>query len=121
MKFGIRLRVIKWLLDSCIMGCMDEYDDVPSDVQEGVAHLHSAIEGMVKEKDVTDPDLIARIRLLAKHGNCFSADDEWCNSGKSGFCSGCIQHCGVAAPDYWDCNKEGKSARRWLAEHGIKE
>jgi len=43
-KFGIRLWLVKRLLDSLIFSCIDEYDDVPLDVNEGIAHLHSALE-----------------------------------------------------------------------------
>lgn len=122
-KFGLRLFLIRKLIESLMWSCIDEYTEY-EEIADGLAKAHSAMEKRRRTEKV-DPCQIERMKLLAKHGNCFGANEEWNNSGNSKkgmFCDLCSMGSGESGrPDYWSCNREGESAKRWLAEHGIKE
>lgn len=117
--FTFRLFLIRKLIESLMSSCIDEYTEF-EDIADGLAKAHSAMERKRRPEPV-DPELVERMKLLAKHGYCYSANKEWESSGKNGFCAGCIRHKCGPAPRWWNCNDEQKSAKRWLAEHGIKE
>ena len=70
--------------------CIDEYAEW-EEVADGLAKVHSAMEKRRKPEKV-DPEQVERMKLLAKHGSCFGANDEWNNSpnkSKGMFCDLC--------------------------------
>ena len=76
-----------------------------------------------EEASSTDRHIVEWLKLLARHDSCEKAGDEWERIYQSPtWCVDCPMTYGFKSrPDYWDCTKEGESARRWLREHGIKE
>ena len=124
-RFTFRLFLIRKLIESLTWSCIDEYTEF-EDVADGLGRTLSALDGRRKAGVATetpDPELAKRMKLLSKYGDCVSADRAM-GLGKNEFCRGCftaVSKCKYTRPDYWDCTEEQKSARRWLAEHGIKE
>ena len=131
-RFTFRLFLVRKLIESLTWSCIDEYTEF-EDVADGLGRTLSALDGMRKPRralnadpeavETPDPELAKRMKLLSKYGDCVSADRAM-GLGKNEFCRGCftaVSKCKYTRPDYWDCTEEQKSARRWLAEHGIKE
>lgn len=114
--FTFRLFLIRKLIESLMASCIDEYTEY-EEIADGLAKAHSAMEKRRMTEKV-DPDVVLRIRLIAKYGSCSVAISESKMSDHD-FCVGCIDS--IGRPEWWDCNDEQKSAKRWLAEHGIKE
>ena len=123
-RFTFRLFLVRKLIESLTWSCIDEYTEF-EDVADGLGRTLSALDGRKAgvATETPDPELAKRMKLLAKYGDCVSADRAM-GLGKNEFCRGCftaVSKCKYTRPDYWDCTEEQKSARRWLAEHGIKE
>lgn len=106
-----------------MMSCIDEYTEF-EEIADGLGRTMWAMDRKSKP-DEDDPAEVCR--LIIKNGTCRGAIDIQCgimveSTGRTG----CFKyHCPV---DTSICKKAGgkqdvsvDAARRWLAEHGIKE
>lgn len=123
--FTFRLFLIRKLIESLMASCIDEYTEF-EEIADGLAKAHSEMEKRRNPEPVDlsadDHEIAKRMSAIIKSGDCRKAATSLGMSGND-FCKGCfdmVYHVNTR-PDYWDCNDEQKSAKRWLAEHGIKE
>ena len=113
-RFTFRLFLVRKLIESLTWSCIDEYTEL-EDVADGLAKAHSAMDRTRKP----DTELIDACKMIVANGSC---------SGIKVQCSGKPKDGWVRCPNYgkmpsksWRCTDAEIYARRWLAEHGIKE
>lgn len=80
------------------------------------------VEWIRNRKRKAPDTLVERMQLLACTGDCWDAARIWVSTIKNpSFCTHCVGNGGNNPPDYWDCSKEGASAKRWLEEQEAPE